>query len=253
MNGAQYRQCPGAAAEFVPMINGIGQLANGVTAHFAAEWKSLHARYLLGYNEPDPGNGHNHPHRAAPADAAKDWVLVQNAASELGLGLVSPAISTTGIDNNGVSPWFDEFFGNCSVIPGCNQSQIDFIAFHDYQGDPLKIISKAEGLMKRYGKPTWITEFAINKWARVQHGGCDNCNITRPMQDAYMREVLKVLDASPAVARYAWYSARDMPVSDTNSGNLLEWNVTTPTLTTTGAIYKAHAQNTSIARYATLG
>jgi len=37
---------------------------------------------------------------------------------------------------------FDEFFGNCSVIPGCNQSQIDFIAFHDYQGDPLKIISK---------------------------------------------------------------------------------------------------------------
>jgi len=41
---------------------------------------------------------------------------------------------------------------------------------------------QAEGLMKRYGKPTWITEFAINKWARVQHGGCDNCNITRPMQ-----------------------------------------------------------------------
>ena len=66
-----------------------------------------------------------------------------------------------------------------------------------------------------------------------------------------MGEVLKVLDASPAVARYAWYSARDMPIADTNSGNLLEWNVTTPTLTTTGAVYKAHAQNTSIPTAAT--
>ena len=64
------------------------------------------------------------------------------AASQHGLGLVSPAVSTTGIDNYGVSPWLDQFFGNCSVVPGCNQSQIDYIAFHDYQGDPLKIISK---------------------------------------------------------------------------------------------------------------
>ena len=62
-----------------------------------------------------------------------------------------------------------------------------------------------------------------------------------------MTEVLRVLDASPAVARYAWYTARDMPVGDTNSGNLLEWNITTPTLTSTGAVYKAHAQNTTAA------
>jgi hypothetical protein len=36
------------------------------------------------YNEPDPGNGHNHPHMVAPAHAAKDWVKVQTAADQLG-------------------------------------------------------------------------------------------------------------------------------------------------------------------------
>lgn len=48
---------------------------------------------------------------------------------------------------------FDEFFGNCSVTPGCNQSQIDFIAFHDYQGDPLKIISKVRCLTDTWPFP----------------------------------------------------------------------------------------------------
>ena len=49
-----------------------------------------------------------------PADAAKDWVKVQNVAEELGYKLVSPAVSTTGADVHGVSPWLDQFFGNCS-------------------------------------------------------------------------------------------------------------------------------------------
>ena len=63
-----------------------------------------------------------------PAAAAVDWVLVQNAADQLGLGLVSPAVSTTGLDDNGVSPWFDQFFGNCSVVKGCNTSKIDYMS-----------------------------------------------------------------------------------------------------------------------------
>lgn len=66
------------------------------------------AKYILGYNEPDPGNGHNHPHMVEPAVAAQDWVKVQKAADELGLGLVSPAVSTTGANDDGVSPWLDE-------------------------------------------------------------------------------------------------------------------------------------------------
>ena len=124
-----------------------------------------------------------------------------------------PAVSTDGLDDHGVSPWLDQFFGNCSLV-GCNRSKIAFIAFHDYQGDVPKILSRAEGLLRRYGKPTWITEFAIQKWARVTKGpggGCNDCNITRAMQDDYMRQVLPALEKSEAVHRYAWYSARDRP------------------------------------------
>ena len=116
-----------------------------------------------------------------------------------------------------------------------------YMAFHDYQGDVSKILSRAQGLKQRYGKPCWITEFAINKWARMQGGHCDNCNITRAMQDTYMKQVLSALDSSDAVFRYSWYTARDKPIGDTNSGNLLVWNVSVPTLTSTGEVYKAHA------------
>merc|ERR1712046_185444 len=94
-------------------------------------------------------------------------------------------------------PRFDAFFGNCSIVPGCNASKIEYIAFHDYGGHVSKLLSRAEGLMKRYGKPTWITELAINKWARISKGVCDSCNITRAMQDAYMKDVLPALENSP--------------------------------------------------------
>lgn len=42
-----------------------------------------------------------------------------------------------------------------------------YMAFHDYNGNVSRIIQRAEGLMARYKKPVWITEFAINKWARI--------------------------------------------------------------------------------------
>jgi hypothetical protein len=87
-NVAQYMHCEAGsdmAAEFVPMINGVGQLTSGLTNHYQMEWAAANAHFLLGYNEPDPGN---HPHRVDPADAAKDWVMVQAAATLTNLTLV---------------------------------------------------------------------------------------------------------------------------------------------------------------------
>lgn len=237
MNTAQYMRCDAMsqAAEFVPMVNGVGQLDDGVSSHYQKEWTTNNAHYLLGYNEPDFGNGHNHPHMVAPAAAAKDWVNVQKAAEQLGLALVSPAVSTTGLEDDGSSDWFDEFFGNCTeaVTPGCDTSKISYMAFHDYNGNVSRIIGRAKGLQKRYGKPVWITEFAINKWA---YKG----NVNRSLTDAYMKDVLPALEASDAVFRYAWYTARDADMLNINAGSLLVSNISDPTLTTTGTIYKAH-------------
>jgi hypothetical protein len=147
------------------------------------------------------------------------------------------ALSTTGWNDAGVSPWLDEFFGNCSQLSGCDPTKLEGIAFHDYNGNVARLLQRASGLSSRYG-PTigqpagariWITvsgtasqqtlspfsepctkacclaqEFAVNHWA------C-GCTVTRAMLDAYLAEALPALDNHPAIERYAWYTARDDP------------------------------------------
>ena len=146
------------------------------------------------------------PRRQPSTEADKDGVFVQQVVERFGFTLVSPDISHTGLDDHGVSAWMDEFFVECD---GRDASRIKYISFHDYGGSVRKLLSRADGLMKRYGKPTWLTEFTISKWVRVHGDVCDNCHITRSMQDAYMKEALPSLDRSSAVHRYVWYSARE--------------------------------------------
>lgn len=149
------------ASEFVPMIIGLNQSAS-LTSEVIAKWKISNAHYLLGYNEPDYGNGHNHPHMCHPRDVAKDWTAtVQRIGVEQNLKLVSPAVSTTGLDDNGKSNWLDQFIGNCTnVFNDCDPSLIEYIAFHDYGCDSNKLISRINGAYKRYNRKIWITEFA---------------------------------------------------------------------------------------------
>ncbi len=238
---AQGKVCDKGAippGEFAPMVINRNMAANLNTPATAKKWAEAGARYLLGYNEPDYGNGHNHPHMMSPQEAAEDWPDMQALAKATGLTLVSPALSTTGLNNAGESHWLDEFFGNCThVVAACDPDSIKHIAFHDYNGDPDRIIARAEGLFKRYNRSVWITEFAINRWS-VGYAP------TRAQQDAFMAKVLPVLEASDVIDRYAWYSARDQPSqggAPDGGGNLLEWNVTKPTLTSTGTVYRQHA------------
>eukprot|EP01043_Picozoa_sp_COSAG02_P038437 COSAG02_NODE_2963_length_7646_cov_10.941036_8_plen_97_part_00 len=60
-------------------------------------------------------------------------------------------MSTTGLDDDGVSPWLDAFFGNCSTISGCDSTKVEGIAFHDYAGNTSNLLRRAEGLSARYG------------------------------------------------------------------------------------------------------
>ena len=55
---------------------------------------------------------------------------------------------------------------------------------------------KLAGARKRYGKRIWITEFAVlgKPWAGIPQA-------TRAQEDAYMQEVLPLLDASDDVFR----------------------------------------------------
>merc|ERR1712087_1051442 len=95
-------------AEFVPMIIGAW-LAKKVPNSTLEEWKRANVRYLLGYNEPDHGNGHNHPHMVSPAQAAVDWPQLQKISKMFDppLELVGPAVASTN-EKGGGDAWDED-------------------------------------------------------------------------------------------------------------------------------------------------
>jgi hypothetical protein len=240
---SQGNVCKGqkVSAEFVPMVNGIGHAKTMVTNHYLTTWRDANVHFLLGYNEPDYGNGHSHPHMCTPAAAAADWPFVQKVAAMFNppLELVAPGIAsgqesggTDAWDGEGRSTWLDEFFGNCSdVVEECDPSLIKYIAMHDYWGDVSKLKRKVSGAVQRYGgRKVWLTEIAIADWANPT-------STERELQNAYMRELLPFLDSFDDVFRYAWFAMRNVPNNQNHGSNLLESDGSAR-LTSTGEIYK---------------
>jgi hypothetical protein len=109
-------------------------------------------------------------------------------------------------DDTGGSPWLDHFLGNLS---DARKSRIKFLGQHDYSGSPTQIIAKAEAAFKKYKRKIWLTEFSVGSGKG------------RSVNDAFMNKILPLLDASEAVDRYAWYSARNAPGSWVNESALL--------------------------------
>ena len=210
----------------------IGINAGGPGGHWQDEWRARNVKFLLGYNEPDPGN---HPHACHPAEAAADWPRLQKIAAdpafETPLALVSPAVSTKGLDNDGKSQWLDEFFGNCSkVVKECDPDLIKYIAFHDYEGSLSTLSRRIDGLFSRYGRKIWLTEFAILDYGHPP---------PRSAMDAYMKLALPALDANPKVYRYAWFTSRNVPNRMNGGSNLLPFNSSSLEPTSTGKIYSS--------------
>lgn len=244
----------GISAEFVPMVIGtkcasiggthcdaeiekvIARLDNDETR---AKWKAANAQFLLGYNEPDAGNGkHNHPHEASPADAAAAWPKIQDLAAAMSppLTLVSPSVASGHEsggadcwDENGRSTWMDDFLSNCTnVVKDCDASLIKYIGMHDYHGSVDGLRRKVDGAAKRYGRKVWITEIAITNYGNPT---------PRSEQDAYLKELLPYLDSSENVFRYSWYSARNCPNNQNGGSNLLACDGSA-VVTSTGKIYR---------------
>jgi hypothetical protein len=244
----------GLSAEFVPMVVGtkcasigktqcdleiekaIARLDNDETR---AKWKASNAQFLLGYNEPDAGNGkHNHPHEASPADAAAAWPKIQALAAAMSppLVLVSPSVASGHEsggadcwDANGRSTWMDDFFGNCThVVKDCDPSLIKYIGMHDYHGSVEMLRLKVDGAAKRYGRKIWITEIAMTNWGNPPQ---------RSVQDAYLKELLPYLDSSENVFRYNWFAARNCPNDQNGGSNLLACDGSAA-ITSTGEIYR---------------
>lgn len=170
--------------EFVPMAWGEASLA-GLAAEVPAG-----ARHLLGFNEPNFASQAN----LAPAEAAALWPQLEAFAKQHDLALVSPAVNFCGSPCNVANPfdWLDQFFAAC---PAC---KVDYIAMHWYACSDSALTWYLQEFESRYTQPLWLTEFSC----------LDASDTSEPVQQAYMKAALAILEADPRVARYAWFTGR---------------------------------------------
>ena len=208
--------------EFVPMVwgcgnggddNGIRKREDGsanctseVTGAVRAIWAQSGVSHLLGFNEPDNSDQSN----LSPLQAALYWPQLDSLAASFSppLRLVGPGMTHWDTPTGG-SSWLDQFLGNLTrICPGC-PARIVALAQHDYGGNAESIVARAEAAHTHYGRPIWLTEFSVGSGAN------------RSRNDAFAKQVLPLLEASPHIQRYAWFSTRNAPASWVNESSLL--------------------------------
>jgi RNA polymerase sigma factor (sigma-70 family) len=172
-------------ADFVPMIWG----ADSVTPQALAEAKAA-GPYLLGFNEPDFDSQAN----MSVEQALDLWPRLESTGSVLG----SPAVAYGGDRPGG---WLDRF------MTGAEQRglRVDFIALHWYGADfrTEAAVEQLRGYLdavhRRYGKPIWLTEFALIDFSQgVRHPADEE-------QAAFLTSATKMLAGLPYLQRYAWF------------------------------------------------
>lgn len=179
--------------DFVPMIWGRNSVRNGSVEKVRVELPRSRAAELLGFNEPDhPGQSDMSVRRAI-----RLWPQLQ----ESGLRLGSPA----PIDALG--DWLKEFMERCST----KDLRVDFITIHSYRSpDPDAFLEHVREVHEFYGKPVWITEYAVADW-----------DATRRSPSRYSeKEIMSFMEATaiglremPFVERFAWKTrAEDDPI-----------------------------------------
>lgn len=182
-----------AGLEWVPIVfpHGVKNIPKDCERVKAGNFK-----VLLGYNEPDhPGQGN-----ISVEVAVKNWPLLMAT----GARLVSPAVTWAP---NG---WMRNFMKQAKE----KNLRVDAVAIHWYGApDPKGFLKYVADAHRLYGKPIWITEFAVqDKTANKQRP----CRFTTRDVLRFMREVLPSLEKLDWVERYCWYSPHKQ--ADARSG-----------------------------------
>lgn len=155
------------------------------------DWKKKGINHLLGYNEPD----HKDQSDLTVDQAISGWPELLGT----GLRLGSPAPSDGGLN------WLYEFMGKADAAG----LRVDFVAVHYYRavanpkdakGAANQFYQFLKGIHDRVKRPLWITEW--NNGANWTKEPDPN---TRQQQEA-IEEIIKMLDETPFVERYAIYN-----------------------------------------------
>jgi hypothetical protein len=171
-------------AQFVPMIWSDGAKADRQVAEIEAGPTPC---VLLAFNEPD---GRRQADMSVD-EAVGAWDRLRPLARRIG----SPAAV------NALGPWFEGFSARMAE----QGKDYDFVAVHWYGAPSAKsFLRKIDDIHQAYGKPIWITEFAVSDWA-ARDGRKNRYSIEAT--ERFMTTVLPELERRPYVERYAWMGA----------------------------------------------
>lgn len=200
-------------SEFVPMIWGVKSVEQANLDRARSQGSTL-----LGFNEPDMAAQAN----MSVQQALDLWPKLEATGMRLG----SPAVAFNGDKPGG---WLDQFMSGAAA----RGLRVDFVTLHWYGGD---FSAAAVGQLKRYidavharyGKPVWLTEYAL-----IDFSTSTPRFPTADQLAAFARDSTAMLEASPAVQRYAWFA---LPVEN-KPGTGLYIDATTPNAA--GIAYRA--------------
>lgn len=173
--------------DFVPMIwkyHGREE----VVADAAKAAKEAGIKELLGFNEPDQSKQAN----MSVDEALAAWPVLEKTGLRLGSpGCVHPD-----------REWMKTFMKEVKA----RDLRVDFVCVHSYGGaNAGSLVRRLKEIHELYGKPIWITEFAVGDWT------AENVAAHRFQPDAvlrFMEEILPQLEHLDFVERYAWFSAK---------------------------------------------
>ncbi|MDP4626448.1 MAG: glycoside hydrolase family protein [Akkermansiaceae bacterium] len=175
-----------AGVDFTPMIYGYWGDKEGV-ARAGKLAKEAGIKELLGFNEPDQKNQSN----MSVEKALDVWPILM----ETGLRLGSPACVHP--DND----WMKAFMAGAKK----RGLRVDFVTVHSYGGPSVnELAGRLSKIQKMYGKPLWLTEFAVGDW----NAKTPETNKHKPGTVLkFMEEMLPRLNRMDFVEKYAWFPA----------------------------------------------
>ncbi|MEP4077294.1 glycosyl hydrolase [Haloferula sp.] len=198
--------------EFVPMIKGSGQ-------NKEFRWEEVRVRggqtHFLGFNEPELSDQGN-----LTVDEA---IALWPRAQQLGLRLGSPART----DGNNGDNWLMEFMEKAEE----KGYRVDYVCVHHYKTNSaasLKTFLDAE--YAKYNRPIWLTEFQRN----------NNDNPSAADHEAYLAEVIPMLESLEYLERYAYF---DFFLGGVTSATATLFDTNPVALNAKGDEYSGNASN----------
>ena len=221
----EYRDNYPEGVEFVPMIWGRNNATQDKIDYLNNLASLGKIQNVLMFNEPDLVSQSN----MSVDEVVSFWPLVE----ALNVPISSPVTSSP------LNDWMRSFM----QVAISHNLRVDFVAIHIYhKNNPTKFIELIEEVYQTYGKPIWITEFAV----RDNNATINNPNIySENYVITFMENVLNELHELDYVKRYSWFdpNANNEKYPMLQTADIIYEN---NQLTTLGEYYASHNPNNAL-------